>query len=271
MIDRPRFTTYAAKGWTSSIAAIKGVRIARNAIIERMAHSTSRSRRYLAHNSYDDKSVFLSSSLVHARANYGWVNYACDRERFEIRVFAGQQRNKQPLVTVKERHPLGSEPPRLDKEEIVAVLDRWLEIMTGGDESSPHEGWTRATRYVGAMARQNGALDDLELPHVLVLPSAYEPGCIQLDRKLKHRDGVTAGLALDLSPQGEIGRMVASLCHTSRVITKCIDHKGDTRVECDLSAPISLKMTIPDAMSALRDLVDAERNPKPGIMVALAA
>lgn len=271
MIDSPRFTTYAAQGWTSSIAAIKGVRIARNAIIARMAHSTSRGRRYVAENSYDDRSVFLSSSLVHARANYGWVNYACDRNRFEIRVFAGQQRTKQPLVTVKERHPLGSRPPRLDREEIVALLDRWLGIMTGGDGSSPHEGWTRAARYVGAMARQNGALDDLELPHILVLPSAYAPGCIQLDRKLKHRDGVAVGLGLDLFPDGEIGRMVASLCHTSRLVTKSIDHKGDTRIECDLSGEVRVKMSIPDTMSALRDLVDAERNRKPVPTVALAA
>jgi len=269
----PVFTTFArCEGRPANTAVRKAVTIARNAIAVRMAHSTSRGRRYVAENSYDDKSQFLSCSLVRANANYGWVHYACDRDRFEIRVFAGQQRSKEPLVTVKERHPLGSVPPRLDRVEILAVLDRWLAIL-GDAPGSPHDGWSLAARYVAALAKENGATSDLPEPHVLVLPSAYAPGCIQIDRKQRNLPGAALGLDLDLSPDGEISRTIASLCHTSRVTAKCIDHKGDTRIVCDMSDTVWMKMTIPDAMSALRAMaeVQAQTGAPNGAALDLAA
>jgi hypothetical protein len=267
----PVFTTFArCEGRPANTAVRKAVAIARDAILKRMAHSTSKGSRYVAGNSYDDKSQFLSCSLVNARANYGWVDYACDRDRFEIRVFAGQQRFKQPLVKVKERHPLGSTPPRLDRDEIVAVLDRWLAIL-GESPDSPHEGWSLAARYVAALAKENGAVCDLPEPHVLILPSAYAPGRIEVARKSRGRPNASLGLDLDLFPDGDIATTTARLCHASTVTARCIDYMGDTRIVCDLSGEVSLKMTIPDPMSALRAMADADARLRGTAPLALAA
>lgn len=260
----PVFTTHAVYGGRpSAIAVRKAILVARDAILVRMAHSTSKGRRYVAENSYDDRKHFLSCTLVRANANYGWVNYACDRDRFEIRVFSGQRRTKKPVVVVRERHPIGSTPPRLDRDEIVAVLDRWLSMMVVED-ASPHEGWTRAARYVAAMAKENGAVEDLPEPHHVVLPSAYAPGRIMLDYKMRSNAEAKKGLDLDLSPDGEIARMTSRLCHASRLNAKLYDYRGDTRIECDLSGEVSLQIAIPDTMSALRALADAQ-----GVIAAL--
>lgn len=270
VVDDPVFTTHARGQDSPSTSAVrKAVAIARNAILERMAHSASKGRRYVAENSYDDKSQFLSCSLVRANANYGWVNYACDSERFEVRVFSGQRRSNKPVVTVRERHPIGCVPPRLDRDEIVALLDRWATILQGGD-GSPHENWSLASNYVAALAKENGAESDLPEPHHLVLPSAYAPGRIQVNAKIRNRPGAWTGLDLDLSHDGEISRMISSLCHSSRVDSKCIDHRGDTRIECDLSGPVRLKMAIPDPMSALRALAEAHLHSR-NAGVAMAA
>jgi hypothetical protein len=252
------FTTHANVGGRPSATAVrKAILIARDAVVARMPHSTSRGSRYVAENSYDDKAHFLSCSLVRARANYGWVNYACDRERFEIRVFSGQMRTRKPVVVVRERHPIGSAAPRLDRQEIVAVLDRWLSMLRD-DEESPHEGWSRASRYVAALALQNGAVPDLPERNEVVLPSAYAPGRIRIDWKLRNHPNAKKGMDLDLSVDGEIARITASLCHASRLETKLYDYRGDTRIVCDLSGEVALKMTVPDTMAALRAMADAE-------------
>lgn len=256
--DASPFTTYVPRGCPRAEAARRAVRIAQDAIAVHPPRSRSRSARYVAHAYHEDKRRLFDETVLITRGNRFNVGYACDRDRFEIRISCPLGYSGKPLATVRERHPLGTAPPRLDRDEILAVLERWSGILSA-ESDLPHRGWRKAADHVAALARTAGAPDDLPKPHHLTLPSPYAAGILRPDRATTDHPLARAGTDIDLFPDSATARTVSRLCHCSRLESRIIDHRGSGRLDADLSGPVVVRAVIPDPVSALRILTETAR------------